>query len=108
MKITIDNAGHFRDMFAACGREKEFSYEALGLLFNYLEEINPDYELDVIELCEEYTEDTWGSIAEAYGIEIDENESDDEQIQQVKDFLETETVLIGETSGGFFLYVSNF
>jgi hypothetical protein len=106
MKITINHAGQFRDEFAACGRKDQFSYEALGLIFDYLDECDPDYELDVIAICCEYTEDKWASIAHAYGIEIDENESDDEQMQQVKDFLETETVLIGETSNGSLVYVN--
>lgn len=105
MKITIDHAGQFREEFAACGRKDQFSYEALGLIFDYIEENDPDYELDVIAICCEYSEDTWGSIADAYGIEIDENESEDEQLQQVKDFLEGETVLIGETSNGSIVYI---
>jgi hypothetical protein len=51
MKQTINHASQFRDAFRAAGRQDQFSYEALGLLFDYLEDVHPDYELDVIGLC---------------------------------------------------------
>ncbi len=63
MNITINNASQFRDEFAHMGRKEQFSYEALGLLFEYLEEVAPDYSLDVIELCCDYAEGTVEDIA---------------------------------------------
>ena len=64
MKLTIENASQFRDEFRQCGRADQFSYEALGLLFDYFEEIDPDYELDVIAICCEYSEGTaWDELA---------------------------------------------
>ena len=42
MKQTVSK-GMFRDAFKACGRGDQFSYEALGILFDYLEECMPDY-----------------------------------------------------------------
>lgn len=103
---TIDNASQFRDEFHRCGRGTQFSYEALGLLFDYFEELGEDIELDVIAICCDYSEDTPLSIAENYGIEIDPNENDDEIMQQVKDFLETETVMVGVTDAGTIVYAS--
>ena len=54
------NVGDFRDAFRDYGREENFSYEGLGALFEYLEELEEDIgepiELDVIALCCEYTE----------------------------------------------------
>ena len=47
MKITIDSASQFRDAFHRANRGTQFSYEALGLLFDYFEECDPDMELDV-------------------------------------------------------------
>jgi hypothetical protein len=101
---TIDTASQFRDQFHRCGRADQFSYEALGLLFDYLNDCGSDVELDVVGICCEYSEDTPLSIAETYGIEIDTNENDDEITQQVKDFLESATIMLGETDDGKIVY----
>ena len=37
MYQTIDTVSSFRDEFRACGRADQFSYEALGILFEVLE-----------------------------------------------------------------------
>jgi hypothetical protein len=107
MKQTIGLC-QFQNAFELMGRADNFSYEGMELLFDYFEELDPDMELDVVGICCEYSESTLSEIVEAYGIEIDENESENEQMQQVKDFLEGETVLIGETSNGSIVYASNF
>lgn len=95
---TIDNASQFRDQFHRCGRGDQFSYEGLGLLFDYLESIGEDIELDVIGICCEFAEQHYSDIAEAYGIELSPDDTEQEHIQQVKDFIETESVLVGQTS----------
>jgi hypothetical protein len=104
MKITISRYD-FERAFVDAGRKENFSYEALGLLFDYLEEYEEstgeEIELDVVALCCDYCEDTWQSIAHAFNIELDENEDEDEQKQQVQDFLEVETVVVGKTVEGF-------
>ncbi len=50
----------FRLAFAAYNRADQFSYEGLDALFEWLDELSADtdtsYELDVIELCCEFTE----------------------------------------------------
>jgi len=50
----------FRRAFADLNRANQFSYEGLGALFEWLEEVAEDtgtpYELDVIALCCEFTE----------------------------------------------------
>lgn len=56
MKTTIENASQFRDAFITFDRKDQFSYEGYEALFDYLEEIDPDMELDVIALCCDYTE----------------------------------------------------
>lgn len=52
--------GQFRDAFLNMGRKDQFTYEGLGALYDYLEEVYSDnelgYELDVIALCCDYTE----------------------------------------------------
>jgi len=56
MKQTL-NVSQFRDAFLRSAERKEtFSYEALGALFEYYEEADPEMELDVVGICCEWTE----------------------------------------------------
>ena len=99
MHISIDNASQFRDEFHKCGRVDQFSYEALGLLYDFLEEHDCsnayDYELDVIALCCEFSEDTEKAIAASYGLHEDED---------VTAFLEEHTLVVGVTASGNVVY----
>ena len=104
MKTTV-YLNEFRDYFQKI-RPDNFSYEGLGALFEYLEECERDtgenYELDVIALCCDFSEDTPEAIAESYSIEISDCGGDYYEISaKVKEYLEDENYLIGEVSGGF-------
>jgi len=100
MKQTITKS-NFADAFKAI-RPDNFSLCGLGILFEYFEEIEQscgeEMELDVIGVCCDFAEGTWQAIASDYSIEIDENESDDEQEAAVLDYLADEGVLIGNTT----------
>jgi hypothetical protein len=108
MKQTISKS-YFRDAFHRAGRASQFSYEALGLIFDALENQEDDtgieYELDVIAICCEFSEQLPAAIASDYSIEIDETENDQEIAQQVLDYLYDKTVVVGATSDGKFVYV---
>ena len=106
MYITIDHASQFRDQFKQAGRGDQFSYEGLGLLFDYLEEIDPDYDLDVVALCCEYSEATPNDIARDYSIEFSSvNEGDiDGELKQVVLYLNAEGAYIGTTEAGTIVY----
>ena len=56
----------FRNAFREWNRKENFSYEGLEVLFEYLEEIDPDSELDVIALCCEYCEMTLDELNRDY------------------------------------------
>jgi len=102
MKQTIQNASQFRDEFRQCNRQAQFSYAALGLLFDYLEEIDPDYDLDVIAICCEYSEDSVEQIADWYGLEfssVDEGDTDGER-DHVLAYLNDHTSVVGVTPSG--------
>ena len=101
---TIDTASQFRDQFHRCGRGDQFSYEALGLLFDYLNDCGSDVELDVVAICCEFSEDTPESIADYYS--IDTEGLDEGEIKgTVLKHLENNTSIVGETSSGNFVYV---
>lgn len=68
MRQTI-TLSDFRDAFKRMGREYHFTYEGLETLYNHLEAINPDYELDVIALCCDYTELSLEEILSDYDLE---------------------------------------
>jgi hypothetical protein len=104
MKTTISHASQFRDAFRQADRQDQFSYEALNMLYEYFEDVDPDMELDVIAICCEYTEDTFEGIASNYEIDLTGvNETDIPQA--VMDFLCDNTSVVGETATGF-VYLS--
>ena len=102
MKITI-NVSQFRDEFLKMGRKDSFSYEGLGILFDCFEECYPDSELDVIDICCEYSEDTPESIAENYSVDI-EGMDDSEILDAVTYYLNDHTMICGLTESGDIVY----
>lgn len=102
---TIDTASQFRDAFHHANRADQFSYEGLGLLFDYLnEEGTADVELDVIGICCMYSEEMPEDIAQAYDIDI-EGLTEGQIKDAVLAYLEDNTSMVGETSSGAFVYV---
>ena len=95
MHITIDNASQLRDQIYKMGRSEQFSYEALELLYEFLEEAAPEAELYVIALCCEFSEDTEKAIAASYGLHEDED---------VMAYLEEHTLVVGVTASGNVVY----
>jgi hypothetical protein len=100
MKTTL-SVYDFRDAFRKAGRAEQFSYDGLEILFDYLEQYEEDtgsdYELDVIELCCEFAEDSAENIAKAYGLDIPD---DGNEHNNVLDYLHDEGVLIGSSQSG--------
>ena len=101
MKTTV-YFSEFCDYFHKI-RPDNFSYQGLRVLFDYIADIDnscgEESELDVIGLCCDFAESDWKTIASDYdsSIELDKNQSEDEQKVQVLDFLADQGALIGET-----------
>jgi len=108
MKTTV-SVYDFRDAFARAGRQNQFSYEALGLIFEYLEDqerdLGEEYELDVVGLCCELSEDYCDDIAANYRIDISECIDEVTTVETVMNYLQDETTVIGETEAGTIIYV---
>ena len=109
MKTTVSRYD-FERAFADADRKENFSYEGLNLLFDYLEsyeeETGQEIELDVVSICCGYNEDTVEAIARDYSIDLNDAdpESDDyadQCIEIVRDYLNENTQLVGETDTGF-------
>lgn len=90
----------FRDMFRDAGRQDNFSYEGLQVLFDYLENLSEDIgqpiELDVVALCCDYNELSWRDVAQEYSVDIESYDEEDDQIEAVREFLQYNTSLCGE------------
>ena len=104
MKTTV-SVYDFRDAFARMGRKQQFSYEALGLIYDWIEENDPDSELDVIAVCCEFDEQSPRDLAYTYGIDISSCSNDDEILRTVREHMHEETTVIGETAAGNLIYI---
>ena len=105
----------FKNAFERCGRKDQFTPEGLSTLFDFLEEYEEstgeEIELDVIALCCEYEETDYRDVADSYGIVLEPNPDDDEEITQenietVREYLNDHTLYVGESSDGVFLFQS--
>lgn len=110
MKQSI-NFSSFVDAFHAHKRYDQFGYEALRVIFDYLEEYEEstgeEIELDVIAICCDYNVDTWENIAKNYNIDfegIDAYNDEEVAIDAVKDYLSYHTTVLGETDDGQIVY----
>jgi hypothetical protein len=104
MKINV-SLYDFERAFADYNRKENFSYEGLRLLFEYFEEYEEntgeEVELDVISICCEYNEDTPEAIANNYWDRDSVPDDEDELRDQVREYLEANTSIVGETPTGF-------
>ena len=106
MKQTV-NLESFMHAFHAHNRYDQFGYEALKALFEYLEECDPDMELDVIAICCDYSHDGVMGIANNYSIDLSDCAEAEDRADVVRDWLNEHTSIIGETDTGF-VYCSAF
>ena len=94
------NVYQFRDAFHAMGRSNQFSYEALGAIFEYLEECDPDTELDVIAVCCDFAESSIEDFINEYSIDTDGVDPDD-IADTVQEFLMDQSGFVSLTPSGF-------
>jgi hypothetical protein len=88
--------------FTEMNRESNFSEEGRIALFDFLEEVNPDSELDVIAICCDFTEySNLNELKQEYSHLLeDEDLSDDDE---VLDFFRDETVVLELSNGGIII-----
>lgn len=103
--MTIDKHD-FKRQFEAHNRIDQLSYDGLKVLFDYLEELSEDtgepVELDVVALCCEYYESSIEELIDNYNIDVSDAEGDEDEIQAiVEEYLQENTTVCGEVSGGF-------
>lgn len=106
---TSISFGEFCDAFRTMNHNENFSYEAKRVLYDYLDDQDEDIEFDVIAFCCEFREDTMEDIISNYGLDTldgdaEEINAEDKQ-ELVRDYLNDNTLLVGETAIGSFVYV---
>ena len=95
--IQTVSLSSFRDAFQRADRASHFSYEGLRHLFDYLEEADSEYELDVIELCCSYGEETFEDFAKAECLTI-EGMTEEQVVHEVMEYLQNNTCVVGCTA----------
>lgn len=99
MKQTITKS-MFRDAFIRMGRKDQFSYEALGAIFDYLEGLEEgtgdEMELDPIGICCEFTE--YDSIEDFWN---DYDKDDYPDIETVGEY--TQVIMIDDKPDAFII-----
>ena len=98
MKQTVSFSS-FVDAFIVQNRQGQFTSEALRALYDYLEDADPGYELDVVALCCEYTEEDTADLAERLGIDPELVDAD-EILEAVLDELNCETCVVSAVDSG--------
>jgi hypothetical protein len=91
---TVNNS-EFHNAFNRMDRGNQFSYEALNLIYEYLEELDPNMELDVISICCDTSESSVEQIIRDYSIDCDGVE-DDEIDAHVIAYLDDHTTVVNE------------
>jgi len=92
MKTTV-NFSDFVDGFQKMDRENQFSYDALELIFDYLEsleEVGEEIEFDPISICSEFTETTVSEFNSDNGTKFS-------NIKEIEEYLDEHTSVIGKT-----------
>ena len=103
MTITLSD---FRTEWAKSSRYQSFSYEGLEILFDFLEETTPDYDLDIVELDSTYAESSLEDLINDYGYALDKDEEDGEPtLEDFLELLENKTTVCGVTSDDKVVYI---
>lgn len=106
MKQSI-NFSAFVDAFHAYKRYDQFGYDALKVIFDYLEEYEEscgqEIELDVIAICCDYSVEHYTAIASNYSIDLD-GLDDDEAKSAVIEYIQDNSSYLGEATDGELVY----
>jgi hypothetical protein len=100
----------FTNAFRNSDRKDQFSYHALELIFDYIEEYeqlnNEKVEFDMIGICCEWAESTPSYIMDYYNTDINTDGMSEEEIAAaVFEWLNDETQVAGVTDSGSIVYV---
>ena len=108
MKQSV-NFSDFVDAFRAYDRYDAFGYQALKVIFDYLEQYEEDMgeeiELDVIAICCDYNVNDAATIARDYSIDLAHLDAEDDDYEEqceeaVLEYLNDHTMVLGQCVDG--------
>lgn len=106
MKQSV-NFNDFIDAFKRFDRYDGYGYEALKVIYNYLEqyeeETGTEIDLDVVAICCDYNAEHYTHIAADYSIDL-EGLDEDEAKQAVIDYIQDNSAYLGEATDGELVY----
>lgn len=106
MKQSV-NFNDFIDAFKRFDRYDSYGYEALKVIFDYLEEYEEscgvEVELDVIAICCDYDAAHYTNIASNYSLDL-EGLDDDEAKAAVIEYIQDNSAYLGEATDGELVY----
>lgn len=113
MIVQSINQSSFHDAFTRMGRENQFTYDGLNVLFDALQDLSESeaqqLELDVIGLCCEYRESTLDEVIADYSynpnFSIDKTAAESQKLEYVENFISENTWLCGITPSNTFVYL---
>ena len=105
--IQTVNLHDFRKAFQEI-RPNNFSYEGLEVLFNYLEEMEPQYQLDVIAICCDFTECTLDDFIKSYGLDVKVYAKGEVKKEAIKDHIEYHGFWFDFVNDGMSIVYENF
>ena len=102
--MTMDKGDFVARLVA--DKNASWSVEGAEALFEYLDELSRDIgepvEFDLVALRCNYSEGTVDEIIDCLSLDVSDAEDDeDETTDLVRDYLESHTTIVGETSDGF-------
>jgi hypothetical protein len=100
---TLDKYS-FVQAFQQSSRKNQFTSEALGAIFDYLEEMGEDVEFDLVGICCEWQEATWQEVAEQYSVDLSDCETEEDKVKTVSEYLWENTHSI-DLDNGWFVFV---
>ena len=87
----------FKNEFEAYNRKDQFSDQALEIIFDYLNQDDYSFNMDVVSFCYEFTEMSCAVVHESYDIGFYDDETDDNAwIDAARDYLNDNTSIVGE------------
>ena len=95
MKQTI-TFSDFRDAFRLLDRAEQFSRPGMQVLYDWLEDFDPDYEIDVIGLCCEWYESSASEIIAENSLDLEPSDLD-----ALEEWLSERTTVAGRVGDGF-------
>lgn len=97
----------FRDMFASMGRKDQFSYEALGEIFDHYKDLEFQtgefVEVDVIGLCCTWVEMGEDELIASYGEESGFNDEGSATIDDLVEYVQDRTIVYDLSNGNYLL-----